>query len=180
MNLAASTCIKEYELTNYKNALKAGFYDFSSAKDAYRVNTTAANVGMHQECIQRYVELQALLLAVICPHWSEYVWLEVLKKPSTIQIISFPKIPAPDPSLTAALAYTRHVANNIGSTEGSMMKKAGKGKALEYDPKKDKKLTIYIATSFPEWQQKCIDLVRENLEGLTLDTKKSGHHLSSF
>jgi leucyl-tRNA synthetase len=43
---------------------------------------TAAGVGMHKDVVLRYIELQALMLAPIAPHWSEYVWLEVLKKVS--------------------------------------------------------------------------------------------------
>lgn len=37
---------------------------------------------MHRDVILRYIELQALMLAVIAPHWAEYVWLEILKKVS--------------------------------------------------------------------------------------------------
>lgn len=48
----------------------------------------------------------------------------------------------------------------------------GKGKGVSYDPKADKKLTLYIAKEFPKWQNNLIELVRENLEGLTLDVKK--------
>jgi len=43
---------------------------------------TAAGVGMHRDVVLRYIELQALMLAPIAPHWAEYVWLEVLKKVS--------------------------------------------------------------------------------------------------
>jgi leucyl-tRNA synthetase len=37
---------------------------------------------MHKDTILRYIELQTLMLAPITPHWSEHVWLEVLKKVS--------------------------------------------------------------------------------------------------
>lgn len=35
---------------------------------------------MHRDTILRYIELQALMLAPITPHWAEHIWLEVLKK----------------------------------------------------------------------------------------------------
>lgn len=38
---------------------------------------------MHRDIILRYIELQALMLATIAPHWAEYVWLEILKKVSS-------------------------------------------------------------------------------------------------
>lgn len=53
----------------------------------------AAGVGMHKDVILRYIELQALMLAPIAPHWAEYVWLEVLKKVSL----------APYPPLSSSL-----------------------------------------------------------------------------
>ena len=70
----------------YKLALKSAFYDFTAARDFYRENTKAAGIGMHRDLVQQYIELQALLLCPIAPHWSEYIWLEVLKKVSLAKI----------------------------------------------------------------------------------------------
>jgi len=64
----------------YKAALKSAFYDLTSARDDYRLVTNSAGIGMHQDCVLQYVELQARLLAPIAPHWSDYVWQEVLGK----------------------------------------------------------------------------------------------------
>lgn len=44
----------------------------------------AAGVGMNKDIVLRYIELQALMLAPVAPHWAEYVWLEVLKKVSLV------------------------------------------------------------------------------------------------
>jgi leucyl-tRNA synthetase len=52
----------------------------TSARDQYRDAATATGLGMHRDVILRYIELQALLMAIIAPHWSEYIWLEVLNK----------------------------------------------------------------------------------------------------
>lgn len=52
---------------------------------------TAAGVGVHKDVILRYIELQALILAPVAPHWAEYIWLEVLKKVSLASYsLSFP------------------------------------------------------------------------------------------
>jgi leucyl-tRNA synthetase len=37
-------------------------------------------MGMQHDLIRRYIELQALLITVIAPHWAEYIWRDVLKK----------------------------------------------------------------------------------------------------
>ena len=34
---------------------------------------------MHHKLVERYIELQALLLTPIAPHWADYIWQEVLK-----------------------------------------------------------------------------------------------------
>jgi leucyl-tRNA synthetase len=48
--------------TNFKAALKSGFYDFTAARDTYRSATHSASVGMHHGCVRYYVETQALML----------------------------------------------------------------------------------------------------------------------
>lgn len=66
--------------TNFKLALKSCLFDFITARDFYRESCAASGIPMHRGIIARYAEFQSLLLAVIAPHWSEYIWREVLKK----------------------------------------------------------------------------------------------------
>ncbi|KAF2405012.1 leucyl-tRNA synthetase-like protein [Trichodelitschia bisporula] len=172
LNTLVKETVQHYSATLYKAALKSGFYDFTSARDSYRISTTSASVGMHHDCVKRYAELQALMLAVVAPHWSDYIWQEVLKKPSTIQTAVFPSVPDSVPSLTAASEYIRSTHGSIGTAEGVQQKKLAKGKTTSYDPKSDKKLTIFVAKSWPAWQQKYLNVVRELFDGLTLDIKK--------
>lgn len=126
---------------------------------------------MHKDLVRRYVELQALMITVTAPHWAEYVWLEVLGKPSTVQNELFPEVPATKPELTAAREYVRQTSSNITSAEGAQMKRMAKGKATSYDPKQNKKLTIFMATEYPSWQSKVIDLVRDAFDGMSIDMK---------
>ncbi|KXT13641.1 hypothetical protein AC579_4981 [Pseudocercospora musae] len=159
----------QYDDTNYKAALKSGFYDFIGARDFYREATKAAGIGMHHDLVKRYVELQALMITVVAPHWSEHIWLEVLKKPDTVQNALFPKVPDQQPHLTAARDYVRSTQSNITSAEGQQLKKMQKGKQTSYDPKKDKKLSIFFATAYPSWQDGIIEIVRKNFSDMKLD-----------
>jgi leucyl-tRNA synthetase len=167
MNNVVHECRQHYEDTDYKLALKSALYDFTSARDFYREACTAAGIKMHRDLVLRYIELQALLLTVIAPHWSEYIWLEVLKKQETIQNALFPEVPVSNPSLTAEREYVRAISSNITSAESAQQKKKAKGKDIGYDLKKPKKLTIYAAEKFPAWQEKYIDLVREAFDEKT-------------
>ncbi|KAJ6126706.1 hypothetical protein N7523_002318 [Penicillium sp. IBT 18751x] len=159
---------KHYRDTDFKLALKSGLYDFTSARDSYREMATAAGVGMHKDVVQRYIELQALMLAPIAPHWAEYVWLEVLKKNSSIHHAKFPTVPESSPELTAAQQYVRGTSSSILSSEAMFVKRLSKGKTVNFNPRDPKKLTIYAAKKFPAWQEKYIDLVREAFDGLNL------------
>lgn len=159
---------QHYEDTNYKLALKSALYDFTSARDFYREACGAANIKMHKELTLRYIELQALLLCVIAPHWSEYIWLEVLGKTETIQNALWPTVPAPIATLTAEREYVRATSSSITSAEAAQQKKKAKGKDIAYDPKKPRKLTIFAADKFPAWQEKYIGMVREVFDEKTM------------
>ncbi|OAL56456.1 leucyl-tRNA synthetase [Pyrenochaeta sp. DS3sAY3a] len=162
MNVLVKEAYQHYSATYYKLALKSGFYDFTSARDFYREATKAAGLGMHEDLVKKFIELQALLIAPIAPHWSEYIWLEVLKKGETIQKAQWPTVPAANPALTAAREFVRTTQSNITSAEGAAVKRLSKGKAANFDPKKEKKITIFAAQGWPAWQTKYIDMIRDS------------------
>ncbi|KAM0341481.1 hypothetical protein ACHAPQ_000572 [Fusarium lateritium] len=161
LNAVTKEAVEQYANTNYKLALKAGLYELTSARDFYREACAAANIKMHKDIVLRYIEVQTLLLAVVTPHWSEYIWLEVVKKEGTIHNAHFPEIKEVDASLSAKRDYVRNTASNINSAEGLQLKKKAKGKETSFDPKKPKKLTIFVTDKFPAWQAKYIDLLKE-------------------
>ena len=65
---------------------------------------------MHRDLIRRYVELQALLLTPVAPHFSEYLWRDVLGHSDSVQNALYPEAEAGDPAITAALNYVRNVS----------------------------------------------------------------------
>ncbi|KAK5131505.1 hypothetical protein LTR08_000899 [Meristemomyces frigidus] len=162
----------EYEATNYKAALKSGLYDFIGARDFYREMSKASGVGMHAECVRRYIELQALMVAVVAPHWSEHVWQEVLGHQSSVQEARWPVVGGERRGLTAAREYVRATQGSITSAEGGQMKKMAKGKATLYDPTRGKRLRIFAARRYPAWQEGVIAIVREHFVGGKVDVAK--------
>ncbi|KAK3944994.1 leucine--tRNA ligase [Diplogelasinospora grovesii] len=160
MNSLVAEAQKHFEATNYKAALKAGFYDFINARDFYREACNLADIKMHKDLALRYVELQALLLCVVAPHWAEHVWLDILKKPASIHYTRYPVVPPANMALTAVREYVRVTANNINS--GAQQKRKSKNKGVEGSPREPKRLTIFLANSFPAWQEKYVDLVRSS------------------
>ncbi|KAG9258996.1 uncharacterized protein F5Z01DRAFT_614631 [Emericellopsis atlantica] len=161
MNAIGREAVEQYTATNYKLALKAALYELISARDFYREACAAGGIEMHKDLVLRYVELQTLLLAVVAPHWAEYMWLEVLKKPETIHRARFPVLPDVDATLSTKRDYVRNTASSVTSAEGQQLKKKAKGKETSFDPRKPRKLTVFMTTTWPSWQAKYIDLLKE-------------------
>lgn len=159
-----------YEAANYKQALKSGLFDLQITRDYYRDVTNSLGLKMHHDLALRYAEVQSLLILPIAPHFAEHVWSEVLKKGSSIQNAKFPEPKAPlNEELLGAITYIRELSRSIREAEGQLHRKTKKGKAPSVDTKKPCLLQIFIADSFPSWQDPYVDLVQQQLE--TLDFK---------
>ena len=159
---------EQYDLTNYKTALKCGLFDFQTARDYYR---DSCNV-MHRDLVLKYIEMQMLLIAPIAPHFADYVYRELLGKKTSIQNAKFPRmVSALDKSVLSALNYVRNLQRSIREAEGQALKKK-KGKGSDVDPEKPVRLYILVSEEFPEWQANCIEIVRQLFEAQTLDDNK--------
>lgn len=170
MNDLIEQAYDHYTATNYKSALKYGLFDFQTSRDFYR-DSVASNIGMHKDLVLKYIETQALLLAPIAPHFSEYIYKEVLGNKGSVQNAKFPKASKPvSKAITDSLDYVRQLSRSVRETEMSVLK-SKKGKS-EVDGSKPTQLTILISTSFPEWQDNYIDIVRELFEKQSLNDNK--------
>lgn len=161
-----------YQAAQYKAALKTGFYYFTNARDSYRESTKAAGVGMHAGIVKQYIQLQAIVLAPLISHWAEYIHCDVLRStcPASIHLVSFPQVADQDARLVAIRDYVRAVASSITSAEGAQQKKLAKGKIMSFDPKKTKKLTIYMTMAYPLWQDRAIALISTTFDSLDAGT----------
>uniref|UniRef100_H2ZCU5 leucine--tRNA ligase n=1 Tax=Ciona savignyi TaxID=51511 RepID=H2ZCU5_CIOSA len=83
MNIAIQATQANYNEMMFKEALKTGFFEFQLARDKYR---ELSMDGMNRELVMKYIEVQTLLLAPICPHVCEYVW-QLLGKVSGMSIM---------------------------------------------------------------------------------------------
>ncbi|CAF0882204.1 unnamed protein product, partial [Brachionus calyciflorus] len=60
---------KHYDGMMYKEALKTGFYEFQTARDRYRELSET----MHAGLIFKFIRVQLILLAPLCPHITEHI-----------------------------------------------------------------------------------------------------------
>jgi len=151
--------------TSFKDALKYGFYEFQNIRDWYREVT--ADVGMHVELVRYWVRSSALLVTPFAPHFAEHIWGAFLHEPQSIQLARWPDPGRPsDRTLIEAGAYMRSTLKMIRDAETVLLKKLQKGKrgkpdGPSFDPKSPKSVRVYVATRFPEWQETCVQAVKE-------------------
>ncbi|KAG4300705.1 hypothetical protein PCANB_002964 [Pneumocystis canis] len=172
MNELIQLTYNHYANTSYKLALKVGFYDFQAARDWYR--EVSHYHGVHKNLIKRWIEVQVLLVLPFIPHFSEYIWSDILKNKSSIHHVCFPIISKPiDNSISSGLTYLRSITRIIREEERQQLKKQKKGRSVLFDPKKSKKITIFVTDEFPKWQQKYINILQEcyNKETNSFDEK---------
>lgn len=167
MNYLVEQTYEQYSQTNYKSALKFGLFDFQTARDYYR----DAVPTMHKDLVMKYIETQALLLAPVAPHFAEYLYKEVIGREGSVQSAKFPRASKEiSQGLLDSLEYVKDSSRAVREAE-SVVLKSKKGKA-EVDATKPTKVTLLVSTSFPEWQDEYIGLVRELFESHTLNDNK--------
>jgi leucyl-tRNA synthetase len=149
--------------------LKFGFYDFQSVRDWYR--EVSGDVGMHADLVLYWIRSAALLVTPVAPHFAEQIWSTVLQEPTSVQNALWPTPTTPvDPTVIEAGQYMRGTIKTIRDAEISLLKaltkaKGKKGAAASealFDPKKPKAVRIYVATAFPEWQNTCVQIVKDS------------------
>ncbi|KAJ3168358.1 cytosolic leucyl tRNA synthetase [Geranomyces variabilis] len=182
-----------YKLTWYREALKLAFYEMTTARSEYRKATTGATgagssavqgdsyEGMHVELVLRYIELQTLMMSPITPHWSEYIWSQLLHKPESIKKALWPKqTGTPDEGLLAAAAYIRGLGSKIRSAEDQAARKEKKKKsnaaaAAITTPTSpaEPRLRLFVASSYPAWQDAAITILKSTYkDGVFAGTEK--------
>ncbi|KAJ7163222.1 hypothetical protein C8R46DRAFT_1193733 [Mycena filopes] len=162
-----------YEAMNYKDALKFGFYELQTSRDWYREVTS--DVGMHADLVMHWIRVAALLVTPIAPHFTEHIFSTILKSPTSIQLALWPTPAAPvDAAVIEAGVYMRGTIKTIRDAETALVKMLNKTKSkgkkdagadrLVFDPKQPKGVRIYVATTFPEWQDGCVQVVKESYD----------------
>jgi len=150
--------------TNYKDALKYGFYEFQTARDWYREVTS--DVGMHVDLVVYWIRCAALLATPIAPHFAEHIWMSIFQEPTSIQVALWPTPKEPvDRTVVETAAYMRETIKSIRDAEATLMKRItkskDKNKSAPFDPKKPKSVRIYVATEFPAWQNQCVQVIKD-------------------
>lgn len=157
-----------YDRIQYREALKSGFFDFTSLRDQYR--HFCGSDGMHEECIIRWVEIQAVLLAPIAPHICEYIWTVRLRKPSLLvttgqscwtsvlnQVAPFnPQLHREYATLVCSVEEFRRTKEKSIAADNSARKKPDQALRPELNA-----AVVYVAKDYLPWQQTVLKLLQK-------------------
>jgi leucyl-tRNA synthetase len=128
---------------------------------------------MHSSLVKHWIHTAALLVTPIAPHFAEHIWSEILNQPFSIQLALWPTpTQTVDPALLEAASYMRGTTKTIRDAEIALVKMLsknqgkGKGKGAKsdrvmFDPRKRKSVSVYVATAFPEWQDMCVQTIKD-------------------
>ena len=169
MNKIVGLTDKAYTGMLYREALKCGFYDLQNARNSYRKASTGVGIGivdstetfenMHKDILLKFIEIQSLLMAPIAPHWSDYIWKDLMKKPSTIMNALWPLEESVDEGLISAAHYVRGISSGIRSAEDIVARKKSK-RGETADVQQPKVLKLYMAKAYPIWQESVLEVLK--------------------
>ncbi|GMM30343.1 leucine--tRNA ligase [Martiniozyma asiatica (nom. inval.)] len=179
MNTLLEESYKNFDITYYKAALKSGLFDFQYARDFYREVTSSTGLGMHKDLVFKFIEYQTIILSPYTPHFSDYVYREILNNEGSIHTARWPVPSSPvSNELNSALSYVRDLQRTIRESEGQALKKKKGGKAADLDKDAPSKLVVYVSSSFPEWQEKFVSVAKSLYEeGKLNDNKELKNHI---
>eukprot|EP01088_Endostelium_zonatum_P001736 TRINITY_DN1208_c0_g1_i1.p1 TRINITY_DN1208_c0_g1~~TRINITY_DN1208_c0_g1_i1.p1 ORF type:complete len:1111 (-),score=323.71 TRINITY_DN1208_c0_g1_i1:84-3416(-) len=150
---AVNKCIADteraYEETKFREALLNGFYALQDARDRYRL--ALGEKGMKRSTIVRFLEVQALLLSPICPHFCDIIWKRVLGHTDTILKQTWPKGGAVDEKLLSQNQYLHDL----------MYKLRARAKTNEERKLNNEECYIYVAKEVPEWKRAVVGVMKK-------------------
>jgi len=146
----------------YKDVLKYGFFELQIARDNYR-ELCSESEQMNLCLIKRFIEVQVILLAPICPHISDYIY-QFLHPGTTIMNAKWPTAGKIDQSLIDSCNYLMNTAHDfrlrIKSYKIQLAGDKSKG-AKTQSPLIPIHATVFVARSYPSWQTFVINELKQ-------------------
>lgn len=114
---------------------------------------------MHKDVILEFIRIQALILAPICPHWSEHVYN--LLGIGSCQLALWPTFTQPtDPTIELSTSYLREITSRIRAADDAQARKRAKKGKEEEIISDNRTITLFVAKFYPEWQEKTITILK--------------------
>ena len=150
-----------YTKMTYYDAVKFGYHGMVNARDRYLNFCTTVNEKPHVDLIKRFMEVHAIIMSPIIPHFSEFVWRDLLKKQGSVLHARWPKAGPVDETLGASKEYFERTTRDIRlSLQAELKPKVKKGQAPPpvIPPNAAK---VFVTKKFPDWELAVIEVLKE-------------------
>jgi len=145
-----------YKQMRFRDALKYSYHEFSSARDSYRDACKNIEIEMHSILLERFIKVSMIILSPICPHFTDYIWTDVMGNDSHIFDESWPETLDVDITMLRAAKYIDDTIRNFRQIITKERKKNKKCSRKMPDS-----AHIVISNSYPEWKKKIIRKIKE-------------------
>jgi len=148
IEVAISKTTDAYEKTNFREAVKASVFDLITARGVYVIAVSPED-GPSREILDRYMEVQALLLAPVCPHVAEHLWT-LIGRDGFVVNAPWPVCRDVDVELLQRSTALAHVLHDFRLKKPT---KAIKGKVPVI-----KKATVQVAESYGAFREGLLEI----------------------
>lgn len=160
LSICVSGAAKAYEDMLFTDALRCVFYDLENLRSQYAI---LSNNDVHGAVIERLLELQAITLCPIAPHFAEHLWRNILKKDTLVVQQKWPEVEV-DGKLARQYAL---IQGSLRSFRLALEKFKQPKKKSKEKPAKPTQGTIFVAKSYQAWQVEVLKV----LQGVELNEK---------
>jgi len=142
-----------YKNTQYREALRVGFFEFQTARDHYR--TVLESQPLHRDLILRFIEVQAIILLPICPHFAEKIWKLLKKEGFAVKNARWPQVGEIDHKVLAQDTFLEEACAEFRNKVGVYKKSKAKNPNAKVT-----EATIFVSLEFPEWYKKALQYLQ--------------------
>ncbi|CAB3401861.1 unnamed protein product [Caenorhabditis bovis] len=155
MNVLIQATEKHYEATNFKDAVRTGFFEYQAIRDTYRELVGGSESNMSEPLVMRFIETQLVILSPICPHIAEHVW-QLLKMDGLIVNAPWPTTEPVDEQLVLAATFMRDAIAEFRARLKAYLMPKKKSKEVPEVPTEG---IIYVAKEYPPWQKTILNIL---------------------
>uniref|UniRef100_A0A0K0EDH3 leucine--tRNA ligase n=1 Tax=Strongyloides stercoralis TaxID=6248 RepID=A0A0K0EDH3_STRER len=156
MSLLINQTKEAYDKTNFKEALKSGFFEFQSARDRYR-ELCQGDCNMRSDLIMKFIRNQCIILSPICTHVAEKVW-EIIGMEGFIVNATWPVVSQSDEKIIAQAKFFDSVMREFRLRLKNQLNPKKKPAKPILPPTS---AIVYIAERYPSWQGKTLNILNE-------------------
>lgn len=132
----------------FRMVLNSAYHDLTNEFGQYKLYCD--DLGLHKDVTHRFYEVLTLMMAPLIPHFSDYMWQQVLKRDDSVVVQAFPETTAPlDYSLVVSNRVMMDVVKEIRSQVTKNAKKRGPVEEV----------IVYTVNRYGEWQVKALELL---------------------